>query len=57
MDDENFEWPIINQGASNPNFKFYGVAIKKSQNTSLRLRFFHEYDSEEEINKYINNVF
>ena len=57
IDDENFEWPIINQGASNPNFKFYGVVIKKCQNTSLRLRFFHECDSEEEINKYINNVF
>ena len=57
IEDENFEWPIISHGASNLNFKFYGVLIKKCQNTSFRLEHFGNCDPEKEIDDYIKNIF
>ena len=57
INDENFEWPIIKGGASNPNFTFFGVVIKKCQNTTFRKQNFQACDSEEEIDKYLDNTF
>ena len=54
--DTNFEWPIINHGASHPNLEFYGVIVKKCENTSFRLRYFEECSPEEEIKEYIQNI-
>ena len=40
INDENFEWPIIKGGASNFNSTFFGVVIKKCQNTTFRKQYF-----------------
>ena len=52
IDDENFEWPIIEHGSSHPESKVFGLIIKKCTNTSLRLRNFGPCSSEEEIHNY-----
>ena len=57
IDDENFEWPIFKEGASNPNASLYGVVIKKCENTSFILQYFGEYESENEINNYLSSSF
>ena len=57
ISDENFEWPTIKHGASNQNFSFYGVVIKRCQNTTFRKQYFQACDSDEEINKYLENTF
>ena len=57
INDENFEWPVISRGASNPDFTFYGVVIKRCQNTTFRLKHFGKCSSEEEINNYLTQVF
>ena len=57
INDENFEWPVINEGASSPNASLYGVVIKKCENNSFRLQHFGECDSENEINKYLSISF
>ena len=57
INNENFEWPNINQGASNPNSSLYGVVVKKCENTSFRLQYFEECRSENEINEYLRTSF
>jgi len=57
INDENFEWPIIKGGASNFNSTFFGVVIKKCQNTTFRKQYFQACDSIEEINEYLDNTF
>ena len=57
INDENFEWPVISRGASNPDFTFYGVIIRKCQNSTFRLKHFGKCSSEEEINNYLSEVF
>ena len=57
IDDENFEWLVINEGASSPNASLYGVVIKKCENNSFRLQHFGECDSENEINNYLSISF
>ena len=57
INDKNFEWPVILHGASNPKFTFYGVLIKKCENSTFRLKHFGKCSSEEEINDYIKQAF
>ena len=57
INDENFEWPVIKHGASSQNFSFYGVVIKRCQNTTFRKQNFQVCAPDEEINKYISNTF
>ena len=33
---ENFRWPLVSKGASNPKRTFYGVVMEKCRNDSLR---------------------
>ena len=53
INDENFEWPIIEHGSSHPESTVCGVIIKKCVNTTLRLKNFGPCSSEDEINKYL----
>ena len=57
INDENFEWPVINKGASSPNSSLYGVVVKKCENTTFRLQHFEECSSESEINEYLRISF
>ena len=57
INDENFEWPVIEHGASDPNFTFYGVIIRRCQNSTFRLKHFGKCSSEEEIKDYLSSVF
>ena len=57
INDENFEWPVILHGASHPNFTFYGVIVKRCQNTTFRLKHFGKCSSEEEISNYLGQAF
>ena len=57
INDEKFEWPVISRGASNPDFTFYGVIIRRCQNSTFRLNHFGKCSSEEEINNYLSEVF
>ena len=53
INDDNFEWPVIKYGASNPNGTFYGVIIRKCMNSS----FGNYCSSEEDINNYLYNAY
>ena len=57
INDKNFEWPVIKHGASNQNFTYFGILIKRCQNTSFRLENFGECSSDKEINEYLNRAF
>ena len=57
INDENFEWPVILHGASHPNFTFYGVIVKRCQNTTFRLKHFGKCSPEEEISDYLGQAF
>ena len=57
INDENFEWPIIKHGVSNSNSTIYGVVIQKCTNSSFRIKNKGICSSEEEINKYLVDVF
>ena len=57
IENENFEWPIINLGVSHPNSSFYGVIVRKCENNSFRLQHFEECESQEEIDLYISSSF
>ena len=35
-DNDNFVWPSIEHGMSNPDFKFYGIIVEKCKNDNLR---------------------
>ena len=53
-DNENFKWPLIAHGMSNPNYTFYGLIIEKCKNDNLRkLSGFGPCKSKEEIDNYI----
>ena len=57
INDNNFEWPVIKHGASNQNFTYYGVLIKRCENTSFRLENFGECSPDKDINEYLNKTF
>ena len=57
INDKNFEWPIIKHGASHPNFTYYGVLVRRCQNSSFRIENFGECSSDKEINEYLNLTF
>ena len=57
VDEESFEWPKIKHGASNPYFTFYGVAIRRCQNTSFRIKNFGPCSPQDQINSYLRNTF
>ena len=56
INDENFEWPVIGHGSSNPDFKFYSILIKRYQNSTFRFNNFGKCSSEEEIKSYLSEV-
>ena len=53
INDDNFEWPVIKHGASNPNVSFYGIIIRKCMNSS----FGGNCSTEEDINNYLHNAY
>jgi len=57
INDDNFVWPVIKHGSSNPNTTTYGIIIKKCQNTDFRKKHFEECESEENIDEYIKSLF
>ena len=57
ISEKNFEWPDIRHGASNPDFSFYGVAIRKCQNTTFRLKHIGACSPENEIDTYLRNTY
>ena len=57
INDENFEWPIIKHGASHPNFTYYGVLVRRCENSSFRFEHFGKCSSDKEINEYLNLTF
>ena len=53
-DNENFIWPSIEHGMSNPNSKFYGIIIEKCKNDNLRkLLGFNNCNNNDIIDNYI----
>ena len=51
QNDENFRWPLVTKGASNPNRTFYGVIMEKCRNDEMRiLSGDGECKNDEEIN-------
>ena len=49
--EENFRWPLVKKGASNPNRTFYGVIMEKCRNDEMRsLSGDGACKSDEEIN-------
>ena len=57
INDDGFEWPVIEHGASHPNFSYFGVMIRRCQNSSFRLKHFGACSPEKEINEYLNQTF
>ena len=55
--DENFKWPFIMHGASHPDVNYYGVVVKKCENTELRIKNFGQCSPEEEISKYLEHIY
>ena len=55
--DKNFKWPSVQHGSSNPNVVFYGVFMKKCENTELRKKYGETCSSKEEIDKYLEHTF
>ena len=53
-DNENFIWPSIEHGMSNPNSTFYGIIIEKCKNDNLRkLLGFNNCNNNDIIDDYI----
>ena len=52
ISDDNFEWPNIQHGASHPNYSYYGVIIRRCENSSI-----NKCSSEKEINSYLNEAY
>ena len=53
-DNENFIWPSIEHGMSNPNSTFYGIIIEKCKNDNLRkLLGFNNCNNDDIIDNYI----
>ena len=52
ISDDNFEWPNIQHGASHPNYSYYGVIIRRCENSSI-----NKSSSEKEINSYLNEAY
>ena len=52
-DTNNFKYPYLEHGSSNPNNTHYGTVIETCNNNSITKEIFGECKSEKEINKYI----
>ena len=58
INNDNFRWPSIAHGMSNPNFTFYGLIIQKCKEDNLRrLAGFGSCKSDESISEFINSNF
>ena len=55
--DENFIWPTLEHGCSNPKMTFYGVIVEKCKNDSLRVNLEKKFcKSDSEINEYMAHI-
>ena len=52
ISDDNFEWPNIQHGASHSNYSYYGVIIRRCENSSI-----NKSSSEKLINSYLNEAY
>ena len=54
--DDNFKWPVILYGCSHPDRTFYGILMKKCENTDLRLKTSGSCAPQDEIEKYLEHT-
>ena len=57
INDRNFIWPSIDHGASHINTTFFGIILKKCENSTFRLNNFGPCSSEDEIDNYIKSIY
>ena len=56
--DKNFKWPFLKHGASHPGVTYYGVLIKKCEDSEIRKKYGGEKCSDiEEIDKFLEHIF